>query len=63
MKKYKANPNDLGLLSELGGMLEELSDMEENFAKWEGEDMNDAEMKYYLEVSSRVASKMLEVAG
>ena len=33
----------------------------ESFEKWDEEDMNDAETKYYLEVQTRVNKKLLEV--
>jgi hypothetical protein len=33
----------------------------ESFEKWDEEDMNDAETKYYLEVQKRVNKKLAEV--
>lgn len=54
MKKYKANPTDLTLLTEYTNMLTELGVMDEAFKKWESEELNDAELAYYLEVSSRI---------
>ena len=62
MKKYNENPSDLTLMMELGDMTSKLSDMEDKFAKWEDEDLNDAELKYYIEVQNRVSKKLLDVA-
>lgn len=62
MKKYKANPSDLTLLSQYANMLTELGEMDEAFKKWESEDLNDAELAYYMEVNSRITKKLLEVA-
>lgn len=36
--------------------------MDEKFAAWENNDLNDAELTYYLEVNSRVVQKLLETA-
>lgn len=62
MKKYKENPSDLTLLSQYANMLTELGEMDEAFKKWESEDLSDAELVYYMEVSSRITKKLLEVA-
>lgn len=62
MKKYKANPTDLTLLTQYTTMLTKLSDMNAKFKAWKSEDLNAEELKYYLEVSNRVMQKMLEVA-
>lgn len=39
------------------------ADMVEKFDKWESEDLNDAELAYYIDVQARVSKKLLEVAG
>lgn len=62
MKEYSENPSDLTLLSQYGEMMTQLSDMTEKFEAWNEDEMNDAELNYYLEVSNRVAQKLLEVA-
>lgn len=36
--------------------------MMSDFEKWESEDMNDAELAYYLEVQGRITKKLLEVS-
>ena len=63
MKQYSANPTDLTLLGKYIDMLTKLSEMDEKFEAWENTDMNDAELKYYLEVNSRIAAKLLDTAG
>ena len=61
MRKFNENASDLTLLSEYGDMLSKAEDMNEAFEAWNEDEMNDAELKYYLEVSNRVMQKMLEV--
>ena len=63
MKKYNSNPNDIGLLTEYSKYLKNYNDMCSKFEKWKNEDLNSAEMAYYLDVQSRVSKKLLEVAG
>ena len=36
--------------------------METAFDKWSGEDINDAELKYYLDVNNRVMKMLVDVA-
>lgn len=62
MKKYTANPTNTTLLSEYSSYLERYSKFVDDFDKWDEADMNDAELKYYLEVQSRVTKKLIEVA-
>lgn len=61
MKKYSANPSDMGLLAEYSKYMSKLSEMTENFEKWDDEEMTDAEAAYYLDVQTRVNKKLLEV--
>lgn len=61
MKRYMANPTDLGLLSSYTDMLTKASEMSEKFEAWEDNEMNEAELKYYLDVNNRVTKKLLEV--
>lgn len=58
LKKYKADPTDLSLLSQYVTMMQKLADMDDLFNKWETSDLNDAEMKYFLEVQARVLKKL-----
>lgn len=62
MKKYMENPTDLTLLGEYADMMSKSTEMSQSFEAWNEADMNDAELSYYLEVSNRVAQKLLEVA-
>ena len=62
MKKYQKNPADLSLLSDYSKYLTKYSDFVEDFEKWEDEELNNAELDYYLKVQSRVTKKLLEVA-
>lgn len=62
MKKYYANPTDLKLLTEYANMLQKSSEMGQKFEAWENDEMNDAELKYYLDVNTRVMQKLLEVS-
>lgn len=61
MKKYNANPSDLSLLMEYATFMGEYAEFVEDFSKWESEDMNDAELAYYLEVQARVTKKLAEI--
>lgn len=63
MKEYKENPSDLTLLLKYGEMLTKVAEMDEAFEKWDEEDLNDVELKYYLEVNNRVMQKMIDVIG
>lgn len=63
MKKYSDNPNDVGLLADYTKYMSKYADMVEKFDKWESEDLNDAELAYYIDVQTRVNKKLLEVAN
>ena len=63
MKKYSDNPSDVGLLADYTKYMSKYADMVEKFGKWESEDLNDAELAYYIDVQARVSKKLLEVAG
>lgn len=63
MEKYKANPTDLTLLSKYTNMLLQAEEMTEAFEEWESDELNDEELKYYLDVSNRVAQMLLDSAG
>ena len=63
MKKYSDNPSDVGLLADYTKYMSKYADMVEKFDKWESEDLNGAELAYYIDVQARVSKKLLEVAG
>lgn len=63
MKKYeKSGGTDLSLLTDYATYMSKYSSMCEDFEKWDEEDMNDAELAYYIDVQARVQKKLLEVA-
>ena len=61
MNKYYENPNDLSILSDYSKYMEKYTDAMEKFVKWESKDMNDAELKYYIKVQTRVAEKLAKL--
>lgn len=63
MKKYKENPSDFSLLTQYANIMEEAVKVDATFKKWNDENLNDAEVQYYLEVQSRVLKKIAEVSG
>ncbi len=62
MKKYKANPSDISLLSEYSKYVSKYADMCKEFDKWKDKQLNPDEMAYYVDVQARVSKKLLEVA-
>lgn len=62
MKKYAEDPSDLTMLAEYADMMSKAADMSEKFDAWDEDEMNNAELKYYLEVNNRVVQKLLEVS-
>lgn len=63
MKKYKENPSDLSLITEYADMAAKLIDMDEAFEEWDQDDLSQEELKYYLEVSARIAEKLVDAAA
>jgi len=62
MQKYEENPSDLELLSEMTDLLSEETVMLEEMENMDQNEMNAAELAYYLEVTARIEKKLLEVA-
>lgn len=62
MKKYLENPTDIRLISDYSKFMTEYTEFAEAFEKWESEDLNTAELAYYIEVQTRVTQKLLEIA-
>ena len=58
MKKYQKNPNDSTLMKDYFDYMEKYTDTMKKLDEWSGKDLNNAELKYYLEVTSRI-NKML----
>ena len=63
MSKYMKNPADLTLMTQYMDLLDKSEEMDEAFEKWDDEDMNPAELKYYLEITDRVMDKLLKAMG
>ena len=62
MKKYKENPIDMSILADYANYMGQYADMMQKFEKWENEDLNAAELAYYIDVQARITKKLLEVA-
>ena len=58
MKQYADNPTDLSLLGKYADMLTRLEEMDRKFEAWNEDELSSEELKYYLDVNSRV-QKML----
>jgi hypothetical protein len=63
MKKFNKNPSDLSLLTDYANFMSDYAEYVESFEKWEDEDLNSAELAYYIDVQARVSKKLLEVVG
>lgn len=61
LSKYVQNPTDFSLLGQYAGMLSKAGEMDAAFKKWDEDDLNSAELQYYLEVNSRVLQKLAGV--
>lgn len=59
MVQYESNPTDLALLARYGVLLGRLAEMDQKFEAWEDEDLNNAELSYYLGVTTRIQQKLL----
>lgn len=63
MEEYKKNPTDMTLLLKYTEMLSKIDEMNKAFEAWDEEELNDAELKYYLDVNNRVMKLLVDVAG
>lgn len=63
MKKFSENPTDLTLLAKYGDMLAKATEMNEAFEAWDENELNTEELKYYLDVNTRVMQKMVDIVG
>ena len=62
MEKYKENPTDMSLLSELSDMLTKEAEMLKEMEGLDQSEMSAAELAYYLEVTGRIYEKLGKVA-
>ena len=63
MTEYNENPTNLTFLARYGELLIKQEKMNKAFEAWDEDEMNNAELKYYLEVNNRVLQKLADVAG
>lgn len=62
MKKYSESDNTVELLSDYSKFMAKYSDMMSKMEKLGEEDLNDAELKYYVKVTNRINEKLLDAA-
>ena len=62
MEEYMKNPTDFQLLLKYSELLAKAEEMDRTFEEWDDTELNDAELKYYLEVSNRIMQRLLEAA-
>ena len=63
MERYKNNSSDIGLILEYATMMPKYAECIAAMEAWDQEEMNDAELVYYLEVTSRIYAMLAKVAG
>lgn len=62
MKKYNADPQNVtSMLTEYAEIMEKYESFSRDLEKYDEDEMSTADAKYYLEVTSRCAQKMLDV--
>ena len=61
MKKYNSSSDQYSMLSDYLSMLHSYSETMEALEEVESEDLSDADMKYYLEVMTRIEEKLLDI--
>ena len=61
MKKYQADPsNAIGMLGEYSEMMQKYADFADKIDKYNSNNLSTEDYKYYIEVTTRCAQKMLE---
>lgn len=63
LKKYNENPSDLNLILNYTSLMAKLVDINTAFEAWDESEMNNEELKYYLDVNNRVAKMLVDAAG
>ncbi len=59
--KYNSDPNNMvSMLGEYGEMMQKYADFAEKIDKYDSSSMSTGDSKYYIEVTTRCAQKMLE---
>lgn len=63
MKKYEeSDGTDLDLLSDYADYMSKYADVVKDFEAWDSEELNAAEMAYYLDVQTRITKRLLEIS-
>lgn len=60
LKQYYANPTDYTLLIQYSSMMTEYMEMTEKIQEWDNGELNTEEMKYYIEVTTRVSQMIVD---
>ena len=60
METYSKNPTDPGLIADYMSYMSKYDDFTKKFDQWGSEDLNDAELEYYIEVQTRVYERLAE---
>lgn len=63
MQMYEADPMDPELLAGYGQFMGRYADAMAGMETLDDGEMNDAEMRYYIEVTSRISQKLLEASA
>lgn len=62
MKEFSAHPSDITLITKYASMLTKAAEVDQAFEAWNDSDLNDEELKYYLDVNNRVMKMLLDAA-
>ena len=62
MEKYSKSPTDASLMADYMSYMSKYDDFIKKFDQWGGEDLNDAEFAYYMEVQTRAYERLAEAA-
>ena len=63
LEEYMENPSDLNLLTKYSDLMLKAEEVDKAFEEWNEEDMTNEELQYYLEVSSRIMQRLVEVSN
>lgn len=61
LAQYTKNPTDLSLLSKYSAMLGKAEEMDKKFEAWDEGEMSNEELKYYLDVNTRIQKKLVDL--
>lgn len=61
MQRYMNNPADISILADYAEMLSRAEEMDRRFAAWDQDDMSPEELKYYLELSTRIEKRLIDM--